>query len=232
MIQFLAEQSPGVLAFLWEFVQDYPDPVIIGLLVLCGVGLPIPEEPILLMAGAVAVELSSGGQSGFQVQLVRMTLDCAAGILIGDLLCFHLGRRLGRGILRVRWVKLIATKARRVRAERFFQKYGPWSIFIARFFAGVRLVMFFGAGMSRKVTYLRFLLMDFLGVLVTVPISIYIGFKVYQELSDWKSARAKLGPFHLMLMAALAVGVIVWIILARKKRAAEREENRTRVVKD
>jgi membrane protein DedA with SNARE-associated domain len=232
MIPIFAEASQGVLAPLWEFVQDYPDPVVLGLLVLCGVGLPVPEEPILLMAGAVAVELSSGGQSGFQVQLVRMTLDCAVGILIGDMLCFHLGRKLGRGILRVRFVKLIATKGRRVRAERFFARYGPWSIFIARFFAGVRLVMFFGAGMSRRVSYLRFLLMDFLGVMVTVPLSIYIGFKVYHELSDWQKARAKLGPFHLMLMIAMAVGVVVWFILAKKKRVADREENRTRVVKD
>lgn len=232
MILLLADEPTGLLANIWEFVQDYPDPVVLGLLVLCGVGLPVPEEPILFMAGAVAVELSSGGQSGFHTQLVRMSLDCATGILIGDLLCFHLGRKLGRGIFRVRWVKHIATKSRRIRAERFFARYGPWSIFIARFFAGVRLVMYFGAGMSRRVSYMRFLFMDFLGVMVTVPLSVYLGFHLYQTLRDWDKARAKLGPFHLILMFAITAGVVVWVILARKKRAAEREENRTRVVKD
>ena len=159
----------GVLAAIWEFVQDYPDPVVFTLLLLCGVGLPVPEEPILLMAGAVAFELSSGQPSGMEVQLTRMTAVCALGILLGDVLCFHLGRTVGRGIFKIRFVKRIATRPRRVRAERFFQRYGPWSIFIARFFAGVRLVMYFSAGMSHRVSYLRFMLMDFLGVLVSVP---------------------------------------------------------------
>jgi membrane protein DedA with SNARE-associated domain len=226
----LAEATTGLLPQLWEFVQDYPDPVLFGMLVLCGVGLPLPEEPILLMAGAVAVELSSGGKwEGSHIQLVRMTAVCAVGILCGDLLTFHLGRKVGRKILKLRFVRIIATRSRRVRAERFFQRYGPWAIFIARFFAGVRLVMFFSAGTSRRVSYLRFLLMDFLGVLVSVPISILIGFLVYREFSDWQAARHKLGVFHLVVMVAAAVGLFVWFIIARKKRDADREVDRLKM---
>jgi membrane protein DedA with SNARE-associated domain len=225
--------STGLIATLWEFVQDYPDMVLFGLLVLCGVGLPIPEEPILLMAGAVVVVLTGGGTApGHHWQLVRLTTVCAAGILIGDLLCFHLGRKMGRRVLRYQIVRRIATRSRRVRAERFFQRYGPWSIFIARFFAGVRLVMYFSAGTSHRVSYLRFLLMDFLGVLVSVPLSVWIGFLGYRELSDWTKAKAKLGVFHGVLMAAIAVGIVVWIVLARKKRAADRRENLTGKVVD
>jgi membrane protein DedA with SNARE-associated domain len=220
----------GLLGAVWQFVQDYPDPVVFTLLVLCGLGLPMPEEPILLMAGAVAFKLSSGQHQGMEIQLTRMTAVCATGILIGDLLCFHLGRTVGRGIFRFRVVKLIATRPRRVRAERFFHRYGPWAIFIARFFAGVRLVMYFSAGMSGRVSYLRFLLMDFLGVLVSVPISIWIGYVVYRELSDWEAAKARLGTFHLVLVSGIAAGLLVWFVLARKKRAADREEERTGVV--
>ncbi len=200
---FLADEPTGLLAHLWDFVQDYPDPVLFGLLVLCGVGLPLPEEPILLMAGAVAVELSSGGKvEGFDVQLLRVAADCAAGILIGDLLTFRMGRVLGKRVLRIPFVRRIATRTRRVRAERFFQRYGPWAIFIARFFAGVRLVMYFSAGASRRISYWRFLMMDFLGTLVSVPISVWIGFVAYRELSDWRAAKTKLGHFHMILMAA------------------------------
>ncbi|MCK6480826.1 MAG: DedA family protein [Planctomycetaceae bacterium] len=213
-------ETAGLIGGAWEFVQDYPDPVLIGLLLLCGVGLPVPEEPILLMAGAIAVKLSSGQEP--EIQLLRMTAVCAAGILAGDVLCFHLGRKIGRGIFRFRFVNAIATRPRRVRAERFFQKYGPWSIFIARFFAGVRLVMYFSAGMSHRVSYLRFLLMDFLGVLVSVPISIWIGYIAWKELQDWDAAKAKLGTFHGFLVAGIATGLMVWFILWRKNRAAEK----------
>jgi membrane protein DedA with SNARE-associated domain len=220
----------GFWEALWQFVQDYPDPVLFALLVLCGVGLPVPEEPILLMAGVVAFKLASGQHLGMEIQLTRMSAVCAAGILLGDLLCFHLGRTVGRGIFRFRFVKWIATRPRRVRAERFFHRYGPWAIFIARFFAGVRLVMYFSAGMSHRVSYLRFLVMDSLGVLVSVPISIWIGFVVYKELSDWDAAKAKLGTFHLVLVSGIVVGLLAWFILARKKRAADKEEERTRIV--
>ncbi len=225
--------ASGLLATLWEFVKDYPDPVVFGLFVLCGVGLPMPEEPILLMAGAVAVELTGGGTApDHHIQLVRMTLVCAAGILAGDLACFHLGRKVGRRILRFDVVRKIATRSRRVRAERFFQRYGAWSIFIARFFAGVRLVMYFSAGTSHRISYMRFLFMDFLGVLVSVPLSVWIGFVVYRELSDWQAAKAKLGVFHGILMAAIVVGLVVWFVLARKKRAADRRESITGAVED
>lgn len=223
-----AEEVGGVLQGLWQFVQDYPDPVVFGLLVLCGVGLPVPEEPILLMAGVVALKLSSGQELGMEIQLTRMTLVCSAGILIGDVLCFHFGRTIGQGIFRFRFVRAIATRSRRVRAERFFQKYGQWSIFLARFFAGVRLVMYFSAGMSRRVSYLRFVFMDFLGVLVSVPISIYVGFVVWRELEDFEAARDRLGHFHKFLIGGVVLGLIVWFIIHRKNRAAEKAAARRR----
>jgi len=219
-----AEVDPTLLETLWQFVQDYPDPVIIGIFILCGCGLPVPEEPILLMAGAVAHQLSSGQTAGMGLQLTRITADCAVGILLGDLVCFLLGRTLGPGILRMRLVRRIATRPRRARAEKWFEDYGAWSIFIARFFAGVRIVMYFTAGMSRKVSYLRFLFMDFLGVLVSVPVSVWIGYKVTQELSDWEKAKSRLGHFHLILVAALVVGLVVWLVLARKKKVKDRAE--------
>ena len=228
----MIDEGPGggFWETIWQFVQDYPDPVLFALLVLCGVGLPVPEEPILLMAGVVAYKLASGQHLGMEIQLSRMTAVCATGILLGDILCFHLGRTLGRGIFKFRFVKYIATRSRRVRAERFFHRYGPWSIFIARFFAGVRLVMYFSAGMSHRVSYIRFFLMDLMGVLVSVPISIWIGFVVWREVSDWDAMKAKLGKFHLLLVAGIVLGVLAWFVLLRKRRAADREEERTRIV--
>lgn len=218
-----AEDPSGFIDLLWGFVRDYPGPVVFGLLVLAGVGLPMPEEPILLMAGAIGVEILGDSTSRHAKEriLLEMTAVCSAGILVGDSLCFYLGRTLGRGILHRPWVARIATRPRRVRAERFFQRYGAWAIFIARFLAGVRLVMFFSAGMSRKVSYLKFLLMDFLGTLVSVPISVYIGFRVWEELRDWSVAEKRLGRFHLILLAAIVVGLLTWFLIHRAARKAE-----------
>jgi membrane protein DedA with SNARE-associated domain len=70
------------------------------------------------------------------------------------------------------------------------------------------------------------MLMDFLGVLVSVPISVWLGYLAFKELSNWEAAKSKLGVFHGILMAAIAVGLVAWFVLARKKRAADRSEAR------
>ena len=67
-------------------------------------------------------------------------------------------------------------------------------------------------------------------MLVSVPISIWIGFVVYEKLNDWTEARGKLGTFHAVLVSAIAVGLLVWFVLARKKRAADKKEEITGVV--
>lgn len=219
-----AEADPTLFASIQELIRDYPDLAIIGTFILCGCGLPIPEEPILLFAGYVAHGLTSGQASGMGLQLTRITADCAVGILLGDLVCFLLGRTLGPGILSSRIGIRIATKPRRDRAEKWFEDYGAWSIFIARFFAGVRIVMYFTAGMSRKVGVWKFLFMDFLGVLVSVPVSVWVGYKVTEELIDLEKAGAKLGAFHGILLAAIVVGLVVWFLLARKKKVKDRAE--------
>lgn len=217
----LGAEAGTFLETIWEFILRYPDETIIGLFVLCGIGLPVPEEPILLMAGAVAERLASGENTGMGAQLLRMSSVCTVGILLGDLACFQMGRMLGGGILKWRFVARIATRPRRVRAERFFQKYGAWSIFLARFFAGVRLVMYFSAGTSRKIGYLKFMFMDFLGCLVSVPISVYVGYVVYHEFKDLSKASEKLGPFHFVIMAAIVVGLVVWWIIHRTHKRSE-----------
>jgi membrane protein DedA with SNARE-associated domain len=212
----------GLVGQLWEWVKIYPDPVMLGMLILCGVGLPMPEEPILLLAGVVAVENTAveggGDHVGLHALLLRFTVVCSVGILIGDLLCFYLGRRIGRDIFKWRWVGKIATRPRRVRAERWFQEYGAWAIFLARFLAGVRLVMYFSAGMSRRVSVWKFVAMDFLGTLVSVPTSIWLAALAWEKLRDFDKAREKLGSFHKVLLAALVVGIVAWFLMARKRR--------------
>ena len=58
-----------------------------GLLFACGVAIPMPEEPVLLAAGYIAY------RSGANVAVV---MACAmAGVLLGDLAIFSVGRKNG-----------------------------------------------------------------------------------------------------------------------------------------
>ncbi len=202
---------------VFELIQAHAEPLAFLILILCGIGLPVPEEPILLGAGYVLVERVAAGAPA-EVLLLKMTLVCASGALLGDLMTFTLGRRVGRRIFSIGFVSKIATRPRRVRAERFFQRYGAWAVFLTGFLAGVRLVTYFSAGMSRRVSYPKFILMDSLRLLISVPISIYIGYVVGKEFHDFAKAKKELSLFHGILIAAIALGLLTWWIIARMRR--------------
>jgi membrane protein DedA with SNARE-associated domain len=69
------------------------------------------------------------------------------------------------------------------RAGAYFRKYGDKLIFFARFVAGLRAVVFFMAG-SLKVRYTRFLLLDGLAALLSVPAWVMLGYGLGHFFGD------------------------------------------------
>lgn len=177
-------------------------------LLLCGVGLPIPEEVTLIGAGLLVFQ--------GHVDFLAITAVCAAAILIGDSIPFLLGRRYGMNALRLRWVRRIVHPERFARLERRFRDHGNWATFLCRFLAGVRIPGYFLAG-TMRMGYGRFLLLDGLGVLVSVPISIWLG-KVFADQLDALNAHYR--QMHLLLAFLLVTLVLGGLLHARSRRIA------------
>jgi membrane protein DedA with SNARE-associated domain len=120
--------------------------------------------------------------------------------------------------LKVRWVRRIIHPERFARLEEHFRRHGNWAVFMCRFFAGVRIPGYFMAG-TMRMGYGRFLLLDALGVLLSVPTSIWLG-RVFADQIDrlHKSYR----QLHLVLAFAVVTLVIVLVVRARSRRAAQR----------
>jgi len=174
-------------------------------LLLCGVGLPIPEEVTLLGAGFLLFQ----GKGSFPV----MIGVCSAAILIGDSVPFWLGRHYGMRALEIRWVRRILHPERFAKLEQRFREHGNWATFACRFFAGVRIPGYFVAG-TMRMSYPRFLLLDALGVAISVPISIYLG-KFFGEQSEQLHHVNK--NFHLVL-AFLVIALVVVIVVRSRGR--------------
>jgi len=191
-------------ARLQEILQDfsYMGPFL-GLL-LCGLGLPLPEETFLLMAGFF---LHKG-----EVEFVPITLLCSSAILLGDTLPYVLGRRYGMRALELPWISRLLHPERFQRLRRRFEEHGNWAIFGCRFLPMLRIPGYFVAG-TMGMRYTRLLVLDGLGVLLTVPISIYIG-KIFAEQTD----RAKEAFHDLHLILALLVCVLVLVLVIRAFR--------------
>lgn len=162
--------SPGMPDFdLIQIISDYPYIGVAAVFLLCGIGLPLPEEIVLLVAGYVCAQLPD------RAELVPMMGWCASAILVGDMIPFLLGRIFGVRLLRLRWLRYFITKQRLATFDRWFRRRGDMVIVISRFLAGLRMVAFFTAG-AMKMRWSRFLFLDGLGIVLMVPLLVWLGF--------------------------------------------------------
>jgi len=150
-------------------LEDYPYLGAAIVFLLCGLGLPLPEELVLLAAGYLCATFPDN------ISLPIMMGWCAGAILLGDIIPFLLGRVFGVRLLRLRWMRLVVTKQRLASFDRWFRRRGDLVILVARFLAGLRMVAFFTAG-TMKMPWRRFLLLDGLGIVIMVPALTSIGY--------------------------------------------------------
>jgi membrane protein DedA with SNARE-associated domain len=190
-----------------EVFQDfaYMGPFV-GLL-LCGLGLPLPEETFLLLAGIL---LHKG-----EVEYVPITLVCSAAILLGDSLPFYLGRRYGMRALEIPWVRRLVHPERFARFRKRFDEHGNWAIFGCRFLPMLRIPGYFVAG-TMGMRYSRLLVLDGIGVLLSVPISIWFG-KIFG--GQIERLKERVHDLHLILGFLVLVLVIVLVFRARSGRS-------------
>ena len=149
--------------------------LIFGVLVACGLGLPLPED----------VSLVTGGYLSFvgAAQFVPMLAVAFAGILAGDLLIFMAGRRYGSDLAESRWSSRFFSAAKRCKAEEYFNRHGEGLVLAARFLPGFRAVTFFVAGASPMAGW-KFLLLDGLAACVSAPVWMVLGRRLGPQLPD------------------------------------------------
>jgi membrane protein DedA with SNARE-associated domain len=191
-------------------------------LLACGFGLPVPED-ITLVAGGIIAGL---GYADVRV----MCAVGLAGVLVGDASVFLIGRHLGTRALRLRWVARLLTPRRYARVQAKFERYGNRLMFVARFLPGLRTAVFLTAGMSRRVTFARFLLLDGCAALISAPFWVLLGY-VGAENRDWLLACVKHGQTGIALaLAALVIGAAGWFWHRVRRRRARLHEYRQRRV--
>lgn len=178
-------------------------------LFLCGLGLPVPEEVTLIGSGIL---LYLG-----EVRFVPITAVCSVAILLGDSVPYWVGRKWGPAALELRWVAAILHPERFARLKKKFEEHGQWATFGFRFVMGLRIPGYFMAGMM-GMGYGRFLLLDTLGVLISVPASIWLGHLLGGQVDKLEST---IGNLHLLLAFLVVAAISIAVVYrARAKRLA------------
>jgi membrane protein DedA with SNARE-associated domain len=137
-------------------------------LMICGAGLPLPED-ITLVAGGVIAGLG-------YANVHAMFALAMFGVLLGDAGIFLLGHNYGARILQWRFVARVLTPSRYAMVQEKFARYGNRMLFFARFLPGMRTTIYLTAGTTHRVSFLRFLLIDTLAALISVPFWVYLGY--------------------------------------------------------
>ena len=183
-----------------------------AIIVLCGFGIPIPEDLVLLVAGALA---AVEGRSWVRVSVVMYL-----AVIGGDSLMFGLGRWVGGRLLAARLGQRLFTPEKRASIQRFFGRHGAKGLFIARFLPGLRSLIFFSAG-SIRVRYLTFLMWDGLAALLSVPVFVWLGHFLWDRYgTDFARFSATVDEAHQWSgwVVAAAVALIALAVLRRRRR--------------
>jgi membrane protein DedA with SNARE-associated domain len=177
--------------------------VFVGVL-LENAGLPVPGETVLL-AGAA---LSRSGT----LALPWIIVTAIAGAVLGDNIGFWIGRRGGRALVARFGSKLGLTDARLREFDRFFDRHGAKTVFIARFVTGLRVFGALLAGTS-DLPWSRFLVYNASGAVAWATTFGMVG---YFLAYSWESLETWIGRSGLALLAVIAAVVVVALLRARR----------------
>jgi membrane protein DedA with SNARE-associated domain len=179
---------------------------------LCGLGLPMPEDVILLTAGYLA---ALGKFSVFSAVIAGMV-----GVLSGDALLFALGRRYGPGVFRWRTVQRMFSDDQILLARSKIQQNGRFICFIARFLPGLRSPIYLCAG-AMGITPRVYITQDLLAASISVPFWVVLGWWFGPAVETaLRTARNVQG----WILAAVVVGVLIHVSIrwwASRKQAHE-----------
>ncbi|MGL4368573.1 MAG: DedA family protein [Spirochaetota bacterium] len=194
------------------FYESFGYLSVFGVLLLCGFGLPIPED-ISLIAGGII--------SGLGVTNVHiMVLVGYAGVMLGDSIIYNLGRIFGKKV----FDKKIVGKSSGQWYDRIlksFNKNGKWVLFAARFLPGLRTPIFLTAGITHFVRFSTFFIIDSIAALISVPVWVYLGYvgaSNREQLLFWMK-NTRIGFIILVVIL-----IIVWLISRSFKKKLEKAE--------
>jgi membrane protein DedA with SNARE-associated domain len=192
------------------YIQHFTYAGLLVVLILCGMGLPIPED-VALLAGGFLVHRGV-------IQYPITVLVSLVGVVAGDNSLFFLGRRFGTGLVTYFGLGRPRSQRQIERLKEFMRRHGHRAILYARFIAGLRALVYLTAG-SFGVSPLRFFIYDLAGALISVPIVVTLGYLFGNQL---EAVLHYLGGIEKLvwLVVALSLGVIAMrmLMFTRERR--------------
>jgi membrane protein DedA with SNARE-associated domain len=180
------------------FLENWGYPALALLLGATGFGSPIPEDLLLVAAGyLISADVFSW----------RVTLPLAyLGVTGSDCILYWIGTQV-RSHSQA-WLKRFVRPSRLALATGWL-RHGHVVVFIARLVPGTRAVTFIAAGVH-GIPFRRFLLFDAIGAAVWVPLLLFAGAQLGEEIGGIERLFVRVSKALWWLVVAAVLLVIAW----------------------
>ena len=198
----MSSAALSILDRLNEFISYFPLFAFIALM-LAGLNFPISED-LLIVSGAL---ICQADETMLPITLVMIY----AGVLLSDFVSFGLGRLVGKGALKLNFVKNALEHRYIGRLKTNFERHGMLTFIACRFIPlGVRNALFMSSGFF-GLPLKRFALYDVIASLISVNTLFWLVFMFGEE------AEKPLRIAGIVLFIALVCIVLSIVVRAASK---------------
>jgi membrane protein DedA with SNARE-associated domain len=193
---------------VFDWVSQYGYAGLFALLMLGIVGLPIPDETLLVFSGYLI------WRGRLHPELTFVSAFC--GSTCGITVSYLLGRRFGRPFVG-RFGKYIhLTESRFHKVNAWFERIGGWLLAIGYFIPGIRHFTAVTAGMSSFKAW-QFAVFAYTGAAVWVGLFLSLGYLVGEQ---WKYVSVLVQRYILVfcVSAAFIASLAFWWLRIRKSK--------------
>nr|WP_314545145.1 VTT domain-containing protein [uncultured Massilia sp.] len=196
------------MASLSHLIHTYGALIVFGLVLVEQLGLPIPAFPVLIIAGAMAVD----GGANWPVYLAASVLAC----LISDYFWFRAGRYYGRRILRLLCKISLSPDSCVSQTEDNFGRWGAKSLMVAKFIPGFSTIVSPLAGATGTRTR-HFLAFSAIGGLFWSSVGMGIGAWFHDSIDDVIAWLGNLGSTAITIIGVLLALFVLLKYIERKR---------------
>jgi membrane protein DedA with SNARE-associated domain/rhodanese-related sulfurtransferase len=189
-------------------IQSYGVFLVFATVLIEQIGMPIPAFPVLIVAGALAVQ----GQVSWPVVLAVSLAAC----LISDYFWFRAGRFYGKRILKLLCKISLSPDYCVSQTEDNFNRYGPKSLVVAKFIPGFNTIAPPLAGAMGTSTA-RFLAFSVAGGLLWSGVGIGIGAYFHTSVDQVLDVFETMGSTALSVLAGLLVLFVLFKYVERRR---------------
>lgn len=190
--------------FTW--ITNYGYGAIFLFLMLGIVGLPVPDETLLVFCGYL---ISKGNLKPIPAWICAFT-----GSWCGISLSYTIGRTLGIGFVHKFGKYIHVSEAQLDGVHKWFDRLGHWVLFFGYYIAGVRHFSALVAGTS-KLKFTHFIAYAWSGGLLWVTTFLTLGYYLGE---NWKQIAELIHHYVLYISLAILAGVVSYYIFFRRRR--------------